>query len=504
MPPILRPTRRARAGAAWAPLAVALIALATGAALIGVALAGPTPEDRAPRHMRAEQGLRSFESCAELAAYSRRHQEALGAFGGPVITDDALRADGAEGAEAAAPATGETGFSPTNVQEQGVDEPDLVKSDGTHIFAIAGGRVVATTRRRRSAGRRLAGPAARARCRHLHMGPRAAARGRAPAGDLQRRPATGTVDADGPDRGRCLRADRDACAADDGRRRRLRQRPAHGDDRARGHLDHPRPATGIDAGRQASRPHRGQRQALAAGALPRRSPARALLGPRDAQRADDRPRARPRPDRPRRRDDRRADRLRLAAVALRRHRALARPRRRRGTRIAGIDRDPSLRRQRPGRDRVRGDRHGAGLHAQPVVDVRARGAAPGRRDHGPAVGGGERRPRPRARASSACSASAPGAWSKSAGSATSVAASRSTPCASSARSATWSPSARSTRSTPSTSPTRRGPGARRAQDPRLLGLPAPGRPRPCSASARTRPPTARCSAPTSRSSTSRI
>ena len=33
--------------------------------------------------------------------------------------------------------------SSTNVQEQGVDEPDLVKSDGTHIFAIAGERLEA-------------------------------------------------------------------------------------------------------------------------------------------------------------------------------------------------------------------------------------------------------------------------------------------------------------------------------------------------------------------------
>ena len=37
--------------------------------------------------------------------------------------------------------------SGTNVQEAGVDEPDIVKSDGSRIFAIAGGRLNAVDAR---------------------------------------------------------------------------------------------------------------------------------------------------------------------------------------------------------------------------------------------------------------------------------------------------------------------------------------------------------------------
>ena len=48
----------------------------------------------------------------------------------------------------AAPATGRrprgVDFSDTNVQEAGVDEPDLVKTDGRTVFAIAGGAVRVT------------------------------------------------------------------------------------------------------------------------------------------------------------------------------------------------------------------------------------------------------------------------------------------------------------------------------------------------------------------------
>src|SRR5207247_1476687 len=38
-------------------------------------------------------------------------------------------------------------FSETNVQEAGVDEPDLVKSDGSHIFAVAGDKLYAVDAR---------------------------------------------------------------------------------------------------------------------------------------------------------------------------------------------------------------------------------------------------------------------------------------------------------------------------------------------------------------------
>ena len=34
-------------------------------------------------------------------------------------------------------------FSGTNVQEQGVDEPDIVKTDGSRVFVLAGAKVLA-------------------------------------------------------------------------------------------------------------------------------------------------------------------------------------------------------------------------------------------------------------------------------------------------------------------------------------------------------------------------
>ncbi|MGH2986643.1 MAG: beta-propeller domain-containing protein [Solirubrobacterales bacterium] len=143
---IPRPAPGGRLATAPAPLAVAVIALAAGGALIGVALAGPSPVDRGPGPTSAQQGLRSFDSCARLAGYARRHRDAVGPYatgGMPPIEDGGMRA-----AEAAAPvAAGESGHSPTNVQEQGVDEPDLVKSDGAHIFAIAGRRLEAVDAR---------------------------------------------------------------------------------------------------------------------------------------------------------------------------------------------------------------------------------------------------------------------------------------------------------------------------------------------------------------------
>jgi uncharacterized secreted protein with C-terminal beta-propeller domain len=137
---IPRPAFPTRPRKAIAPLAVALTALAAGGALIGVALAGPSGGDRDPRMPHAERGLRGFDSCAQLADYARRHREALGPYaidGMPLVEDTARSAAG----EASVPGVAEA--STTNVQEQGVDEPDLLKSDGAHIFAIAGKRLEA-------------------------------------------------------------------------------------------------------------------------------------------------------------------------------------------------------------------------------------------------------------------------------------------------------------------------------------------------------------------------
>jgi hypothetical protein len=64
---------------------------------------------------------------------------ALDSTGGPVPAPMATTSPGTTaGAKEAAPS-----FSSTNVQEAGIDEPDIVKTDGRRVFAIANGKLLA-------------------------------------------------------------------------------------------------------------------------------------------------------------------------------------------------------------------------------------------------------------------------------------------------------------------------------------------------------------------------
>lgn len=89
-------------------------------------------------------GLEAFDSCDSLLQYARvnaleRLEPALyGPLGasrplpGPQPMERGLAGQGEAGPE---------GFSRTNVQEAGVDEPDIVKTDGRHLFAMAAGKL---------------------------------------------------------------------------------------------------------------------------------------------------------------------------------------------------------------------------------------------------------------------------------------------------------------------------------------------------------------------------
>ena len=96
--------------------------------------------------------LERFTSCAALTKYEQSHAVAdvgpYGIGGGDVvalsrtvpaagIAGDAVRAAAPEAAAAGAD------FSSTNVQEAGVDEPDIVKTNGKRIFALAKNRLYA-------------------------------------------------------------------------------------------------------------------------------------------------------------------------------------------------------------------------------------------------------------------------------------------------------------------------------------------------------------------------
>src|SRR4051794_4991237 len=96
--------------------------------------------------------LRAFRSCADLVAFARRGAERTGGGvgvvpraappGGEAIVRPRLVPPGAKAPAAPVPTAGGDGgtaFSGTNVQEAGVDEPDVVKTDGERVFAVTDG-----------------------------------------------------------------------------------------------------------------------------------------------------------------------------------------------------------------------------------------------------------------------------------------------------------------------------------------------------------------------------
>jgi beta propeller domain-containing protein len=116
---------------------------------------GASPAAAAPR---SAAGLARFDSCADLTSYARSAvRRTGGSLGVPTrvgsvssqplgrrpATGDPQFADGVPAPVASAPAAAgpqeAAGETTTNVQEAGVDEPDLVKSDGRRLFALANG-----------------------------------------------------------------------------------------------------------------------------------------------------------------------------------------------------------------------------------------------------------------------------------------------------------------------------------------------------------------------------
>src|SRR5438270_2854654 len=133
-----------------------LAALAAGGA--PAAPAGPAHPPRSassPRSGSSRLRPRAFASCPGLTAYARRHLAATHGLPEPPVTPLAqpglapapLGASGVAAPVTAGPTDGGSGsavtFSTTNNQEQGVDEPDIVKTDGSTIFALSRGTLYA-------------------------------------------------------------------------------------------------------------------------------------------------------------------------------------------------------------------------------------------------------------------------------------------------------------------------------------------------------------------------
>jgi uncharacterized secreted protein with C-terminal beta-propeller domain len=116
------------------------------------ATAHPTPAARLRRQP-------AFANCSALLAHLKKEAlDRVGAYGlsgngGAVnfaATEDKVSTTGRAGAATPSVATGtdeSDQFSTTNVQEAGVDEPDVVKTDGDVVYALSNGRLWAVSER---------------------------------------------------------------------------------------------------------------------------------------------------------------------------------------------------------------------------------------------------------------------------------------------------------------------------------------------------------------------
>jgi uncharacterized secreted protein with C-terminal beta-propeller domain len=117
--------------------------------LVAATAAPPAPAGAASRRARA------FASCAQLASYAKRFAARPGAVTiMPAVGAPAEGAQPTTAPEAPVPAAAPD-YSQTNVQEAGIDEPDLVKTDGSRVYAIAGGALHAIAARGAGAPRLL-------------------------------------------------------------------------------------------------------------------------------------------------------------------------------------------------------------------------------------------------------------------------------------------------------------------------------------------------------------
>jgi uncharacterized secreted protein with C-terminal beta-propeller domain len=92
----------------------------------------PAPERRLPA------GLQRFGGCEPFLVYAK--QQALPLVGPYGLWGSGRRLPRPRAVQLSPVSTGRD-FSTTNVQEEGVDEPDTVKTDGTHLFTVTWRRV---------------------------------------------------------------------------------------------------------------------------------------------------------------------------------------------------------------------------------------------------------------------------------------------------------------------------------------------------------------------------
>jgi Beta propeller domain len=124
----------------WTAAVAAALVVAALAAGAGTTAGGSSNGSTAA--IQKGKRLQRFGSCAELLAYAKTQTLRLGSsFLIPALPPpSAPPPPGTPVPRAARPGVD---YSPTNVQEIGVDEPDLVKTDGKHLFAVGEGKLQA-------------------------------------------------------------------------------------------------------------------------------------------------------------------------------------------------------------------------------------------------------------------------------------------------------------------------------------------------------------------------
>jgi uncharacterized secreted protein with C-terminal beta-propeller domain len=126
----------------------ALVALlAISATFVGEAVARSSAQVEAAGVARKAARLVQFGSCGQMLGYVKPQAARLVGpygFGGGAFAERGGIPMGVPAAAAPARTAGPqqgVDYSGTNVQEEGVDEPDLVKTNGTTLFTVAGGRL---------------------------------------------------------------------------------------------------------------------------------------------------------------------------------------------------------------------------------------------------------------------------------------------------------------------------------------------------------------------------
>ncbi len=133
-----------------APVVCGVVTIALAAVAASPAAAVPSLLRPSPAQVRPQ----AFASCPALISYASKHYSATHGLPEPPVAALAQTASGGSkvpGAPLAAPsASGSTGsaggspsYSTTNDQEQGVDEPDIVKTDGSTIFTVSQNKLYA-------------------------------------------------------------------------------------------------------------------------------------------------------------------------------------------------------------------------------------------------------------------------------------------------------------------------------------------------------------------------